>query len=278
MSADPHVLIDVSDGIGTVTLNRPDRLNAFFGTMREEIADALEEMARRDDVRVVVVTGRGRAFCAGADVGYMAELLERQAFEEADLLVTAGRRVIRAVIEMPKPAIAALNGPAAGGGANLALACDLRIASERASIGETFNRIGLAPDWGGSWLVPRLVGRARAAELFMLGEMVPAREAERIGLVNRVVPHDELEAEVQEVARRLARKPALALALAKEALRHSLSAGLDEMLDFEVQAQKRAFRSADALEGTRAFVEKREPRFGEAGEAGSDGAGRRDAT
>lgn len=278
MSGEPHVLIDVAEGIGTVTLNRPDRLNAFFGTMREEIADALEEMARRDDVRVVVVTGRGRAFCAGADVGYMAELLERQAFEEADLLVTAGRRVIRAVIEMPKPAIAALNGPAAGGGANLALACDLRIASERASIGETFNRIGLAPDWGGSWLVPRLVGRARAAELFMLGEMVPAREAERIGLVNRVVPHDELEAEVQEVARRLARKPALALALAKEALRHSLSAGLDEMLDFEVQAQKRAFRSADALEGTRAFVEKREPRFGEAGEAGSDGAGRRDAT
>lgn len=278
MSGEPHVLIDVAEGIGTVTLNRPDRLNAFFGTMREEIADALEEMARRNDVRVVVVTGRGRAFCAGADVGYMAELLERQAFEEADLLVTAGRRVIRAVIEMPKPAIAALNGPAAGGGANLALACDLRIASERASIGETFNRIGLAPDWGGSWLVPRLVGRARAAELFMLGEMVPAREAERIGLVNRVVPHDELEAEVQEVARRLARKPALALALAKEALRHSLSAGLDEMLDFEVQAQKRAFRSADALEGTRAFVEKREPRFGEAGEAGSDGAGRRDAT
>ena len=272
MSSDPHVLVDVAEGIGTVTLNRPDRLNAFYGTMREEIADTLEEMGGRDDVRVVVVTGRGRAFCAGADVGYMADLLARRAYDEADLLVTAGRRVIRALIEMPKPAIAALNGPAAGGGANLALACDLRIASERASIGETFNRIGLAPDWGGTWLVPRLVGRSRAAELFMLAEMVPAREAERIGLINRVVPHEELEEAVRHTATRLARKPALPLALAKQALRHSLSSSLEEMLEFEVDAQARAFRSPDAIEGTRAFVEKREPRFGSAG-APDAGAG-----
>lgn len=266
-SRGPHVLVDVAEGIGTVTLNRPDRLNAFFGTMREEIADALEEMAGREDVRVVVVTGRGRAFCAGADVSYMADLLEREAYDEANLLVTAGRRVIRAVVDMPKPAIAALNGPAAGGGANLALACDLRIASDRASIGETFNRIGLAPDWGGSWLVPRLVGRARAAELFMLADMVPAEEAERIGLINRVVPHEQLEEAVLDTARRLVAKPPLALALAKQALRRSFSSSLDQMLDFEVEAQDRAFRSADALEGTRAFVEKREPRFGTGGES-----------
>jgi 2-(1,2-epoxy-1,2-dihydrophenyl)acetyl-CoA isomerase len=170
--------------------------------------------------------------------------------------------VIRSIIEMPKPVIAALNGAAAGGGANMALACDLRIASDRAAIGQTFNRIGLAPDWGGSWLVPRLVGRARAAELFFLAEMVGAVEAERIGLVNRVVPHGELENTVRDVATRLAAKPALALALAKEALRRSLSADLDEMLDFEVRAQDEAFRSRDALEGTRAFMEKRAPRFG----------------
>ena len=187
--------------------------------------------------------GRGRAFCAGADVGYMADLLERGAYDEANLLVTAGRRVIRSIIEMPKPVIAALNGAAAGGGANMALACDLRIASDRAAIGQTFNRIGLAPDWGGSWLVPRLVGRAKAAELFFLADMVDAEEAERIGLVNRVVPHAELEDTVREVADRLAAKPALALALAKEALRRSLSADLDEMLDFEVRAQDEAFRS-----------------------------------
>ena len=262
MTTEPHVLLDVTNSIGTVTLNRPDRLNAFFGSMRDEIAEALEELAAREDVRVVVVTGRGRAFCSGADVGYMADLLERGAYDEANLLVTAGRRVIRSIIEMPKPVIAALNGPAAGGGANMALACDLRIASDRAAIGQTFNRIGLAPDWGGSWLVPRLVGRARAAELFFLGDMLDAAEAERMGLVNRVVPHDELEDAVREMASRLAAKPALALALAKEALRRSLSAGLEEMLDFEVRAQDEAFRSADALEGTRAFVEKRTPIFG----------------
>ena len=262
MSSEPSVLIDVRNAIGTVTLNRPDKLNAFFGTMRDEIAAALEELAAREDVRVVVITGRGRAFCAGADVSYMADLLERGAYDEANLLVTAGRRVIRSIIEMPKPVIAALNGPAAGGGANMALACDLRIASDRAAIRQTFNRIGLAPDWGGSWLVPRLVGRARAAELFFLAEMVDASEAERIGLVNRVVPHDDLEDTVSDLAARLAAKPALPLALAKHALRSSMSADLDEMLDFEVRAQDEAFRSADALEGTRAFVEKREPRFG----------------
>jgi 2-(1,2-epoxy-1,2-dihydrophenyl)acetyl-CoA isomerase len=260
--SEPHVLVTVRNFIGTVTLNRPDKLNAFFGTMRDEIAEALERLAEDADVRVVVVTGRGRAFCAGADVGYMADLLERRAYDEANLLVTAGRRVIRTIIDMPKPVIAALNGPAAGGGANMALACDLRIASDRARIGQTFNRIGLAPDWGGSWLVPRLVGRARAAELFLLGEMVDAADAERMGLLNRVVPHDELEATVAEVATRLAEKPSLPLALAKEALRRSMTSTLEEMLDFEVRAQDRAFRSADAREGTRAFVEKRPPRFG----------------
>lgn len=262
MTGDPRVLIDVEAEVATVTLNRPDKLNAFFGSMREEIADAFEDLAGRSDIRAVVVTGRGRAFCAGADVGYLAGLLEDEAYEEANLLVKAGRRVIRAVLEMPKPVIAALNGPAAGGGANLALACDLRIASDRASIGQTFNRIGLAPDWGGSWLVPRIVGRSKAAELFFLGEMLDAAEAERLGLFHRVVPHPELYDAAREMADRLARKPPLALALAKKALRMSLDSGLEEMMDFEEMAQDSAFRSTDALEGTRAFVERREPRFG----------------
>ena len=257
-----HVLLDVADGIGTVTLNRPDKLNSFFGAMRDEIGTALEEVAGRDDVRVVVVTGWGRAFCTGADVGYMADLLERGEFDEANALVTAGRRVIGAVTSMPKPVIGSLNGPAAGGGANLALACDLRIASDRASIGQTFNRIGLHPDWGGTWLLPRLVGRARAAELFFFGDMIDADEAERLGLVSRVVPHDELELATREWATRLAGKPPLALALAKQALQRSYGSTLDEMLDYEAEAQDRCFRSADALEGTRAFVEKRTPRFG----------------
>lgn len=256
-----RILLDVEDGVGTLTLNRPEKLNAFVGDMRDRIADGLEELAADDDVRVVVVTGRGRAFCAGADVGYLSELVEGQRMEEARALVEAGRRVAKSIVEAPKPVIAALNGPAAGGGANLALACDLRIASERAAIGQTFNRIGLHPDWGGTYFLPRLVGEARAAELFFSAEMVDAEEADRIGLVNRVVPHEELEDAVAELAGRLAAKPSLPLELAKHAVRTSLDASLDEMLDYEVEAQIRCFRSRDAREGIRAFLEKREPDF-----------------
>lgn len=256
-----RVLLDVEDGVGTLTLNRPEKLNAFVGDMRDRIADGLDQLAADDDVRVLVVTGRGRAFCAGADVGYLSELVEGQRMEEARALVEAGRRVAKTIVEAPKPVIAALNGPAAGGGANLALACDLRIASERAAIGQTFNRIGLHPDWGGTYFLPRLVGEARAAELFFGAEMVDAEEAERIGLVNRVVPHDELGDAVAELAGRLAAKPSLPLELAKRAVRTSLDASLDEMLDYEVEAQIRCFQSDDAREGIRAFLEKREPEF-----------------
>ncbi|MDH3298064.1 MAG: enoyl-CoA hydratase [Gemmatimonadota bacterium] len=269
MSSKPQIVIEKSGPVGRLVLNRPDKLNSFSGVMRDEIATGLESLAADANVRVVIVTGRGRAFCAGADVQYMADLLEAGAYAEADALVEAGRRVITAIVEMRKPVIAALNGPAAGGGANLALACDLRIASDRASIGQTFNRIGLHPDWGGTWIVPRLVGPAKAAELFFLAEMIDAREAERIGLVNRVVPHEELEASADEWAHRLADKPALSLALAKQSIRRSFDSTLDEMLDFESDAQNRCFRSPDALEGTRAFVEKRPPNFTRSKDAGA---------
>ncbi|MEE9207838.1 MAG: enoyl-CoA hydratase-related protein [Gemmatimonadota bacterium] len=257
------VLVEVDGPIGTLTLNRPDRLNSFVGEMRDEIGAGLVELGGREDVRVVVVTGAGRAFCAGADVRYLAELLERGDIEEASLLVAAGGTVVRTIRSMPKPVIASLNGPAAGGGANLALACDLRIASDRATIGQTFNRIGLHPDWGGSYLLPRLVGPARAAELVFLADMIDAQEAERIGLFNRVVPHDTLGAVTRETAERLAVKPALALRLAKESLVASLSSSLEEMLARELKAQRACFESADALEGVRSFVEKRPARFGQ---------------
>ena len=258
---EPRVLVSVEDGVGRLILNRPEKLNAFYGDMRDEIAEGLEHLASDDDARVVVVTGRGRAFAAGADVSYLSELIEGRKLEEARALVDAGRRVVTTVVEMPKPVIAALNGPAAGGGANLALACDLRIASEDASIGQTFNRIGLHPDWGGTYFLPRLVGPAKAAELIFTGEMVGAREAERIGLVNRVVPGDELRAEVDELAGRLAEKPALPLRLAKRAVRRSLDSSLEEMLDYELEAQTRCFESPDAREGVRAFLEKRDAEF-----------------
>lgn len=257
-----HVLIEIEDGVGTLTLNRPDKLNAFIGEMRSEIARGIEALGADDGVRAVVITGTGRAFCAGADVKYLTHLIETQAIDEAVALVEAGRRVAAAIRGMPKPVIAAVNGPAAGGGANLALACDLRLASETASIGQTFNRIGLHPDWGGTYAVPRLVGPARAAELFFFAEMVPAAECERIGLVNRVVPADELMPLARDWAHKLARKPTLPLRLAKQAVQRSLSSGFEEMLDYETAAQKACFESADALEGVRAFVDKRPPRFG----------------
>lgn len=257
-----YVLVEREGPVGRLVLDRPERLNSFFGTMRDEIADGLEELGRDGRVRVVVVTGRGRAFCAGADVKYMAELLEAEDFDEANALVEAGRRVVEAVTGMPKPVIASLNGPAAGGGANLALCCDLRIASDRASIGQTFNRIGLHPDWGGTWIVPRLVGATMAAELFLFAEMIPAEDACAMGLLNRVVPHDDLERMTAEWADRLAAKPALPMALAKQALRRTWTSTLQEMLAFEAEAQNRCFRSDDAREGIMAFTEKRSPRFG----------------
>ena len=256
-----RVLVEVEDGVGTLTLNRPEKLNAFVGDMRDRIAEGLEELAADDDARVLLVTGRGRAFCAGADVGYLSELVEEQRIEEARALVEAGRRVAHTIVECPKPVIAALNGPAAGGGANLALACDLRVASERASIGQTFNRIGLHPDWGGTYFLPRLVGPGVAAELVFTARMVEAEEARELGLFNRVVPHEAFRREVEDLAHALARKPARPLRLAKAALRRSLASDLGEMLDYEVEAQVECFRSPEAREGIRAFLEKREPDF-----------------
>ena len=260
--SETRVRVEIVDGVGTLTLNRPEKLNAFIGEMRTEIARGVEALGADDAVRAVIITGAGRAFCAGADVKYMTRLIETQALDEALALVEGGREVATAIRAMPKPVIAAINGPAAGGGANLALACDLRLASETATIGQTFNRIGLHPDWGGTYVVPRLVGPARAAELFFFAEMIPAAEAERMGLVNRVVPADELMPLAREWARRLARKPALPLRLAKEAIRRSLAASFEEMLDYETAAQRACFASDDALEGVRAFVEKRKPDFG----------------
>jgi 2-(1,2-epoxy-1,2-dihydrophenyl)acetyl-CoA isomerase len=261
MSGYENVLLDRADGVGTITLNRPEKLNAFAGRMREEIADAVWEMAKDPDVRVVIVTGAGRAFCAGADIGYMQDLLDRDDTEGFTALVEAGRQAVVAVRETPKPVIAAINGPAAGGGANLALACDIRIASDRASLGQTFNRIGLHPDWGGTYFLPRLVGPAKALELIFSGEMVDAAEALRLGLFTAVVPHESLLDEARSVASDLARKPPKALALAKRAVYASADATLSEVLDRELAHQLECFQSDDVREGLAAFLEKRAPQF-----------------
>ena len=257
-----NVLLEQAEGVGVLTLNRPEKLNAFAGEMRREIADALDALEADPQVRVIVITGAGRGFCAGADVAYMAELVTTQDASAMAALVEAGRRVVMTIRESSKPVIGAINGVAAGGGANLALACDIRIASDRARLAQSFNRIGLHPDWGGTYFLPRLVGPARALELMWGAETIDAPDALALGLFNRVVPHDTLADTVRSYARSLAAKPALSLALTKRAIYQSLDRTLPAMLDYELDAQLRCFAGPDAAEGIRAFVEKRSPKFG----------------
>jgi enoyl-CoA hydratase/carnithine racemase len=257
-----NVLVARRGGVGTLTLNRPEKLNAFAGEMRREVADALDELEADAAVRVIIVTGAGRAFCAGADVAYMAQLIDAQDTTAMAALVEAGRRVVMTMRRSSKPVIGEINGVAAGGGANLALACDIRIASDRALIAQSFNRIGLHPDWGGTYFLPRLVGPAKALELMWDASPIDATECLRLGLVNRVVPHELLADTVATYAAGLAAKPALSLALTKRAIYDSLDRSLPEMLDYELDAQLRCFRTGDAAEGIRAFVAKRPPVFG----------------
>jgi enoyl-CoA hydratase/carnithine racemase len=259
-----HVLLDRADAVGTITLNRPEKLNAFAGRMRQEIVEALNELESDESVRAIVITGAGRAFSAGGDIDYMAELVERRDVEAMGALVDTGRHVAMTIRRSSKPVVASVNGVAAGGGANLALACDLRIASDQARLGQSFNRIGLHPDWGGTYFVPRLVGPAKALELFWFADLVDARECERLGLFNKVVPHAQLADVTRIWARALAEKPPLAVALVKRAVYESLDRTLPEMLDYELDAQLQCFESGDAREGIRAFTEKRAARFGAA--------------
>jgi 2-(1,2-epoxy-1,2-dihydrophenyl)acetyl-CoA isomerase len=255
------IRLSIGDGVAWITLNRPDRLNAFAGRMRDDLHDAIDRAATSPEVRVIVITGAGRGFCTGADVEVMSDLLARGDDETFEGLVEAGMRVVRRLASVEQPVIAAVNGPAAGAGASLALACDFRIASERATIGFTFNRIGLHPDWGATHSLPRLVGPGRAAELVMSGRLVDAREAERIGLFQQVFADDWFMDEVRKLAKELAAKPPLALTLAKRTLAASPTSDLDAMLAAEREQQMRCFRSADAKEGITAFNEKRKPVF-----------------
>ena len=256
-----NILLARDGAIGTLTLNRPDKLNAFAGTMRQEIADGLTELERDAKVRVIVVTGAGRGFCAGADVGYLHELIKKNDVEAMTALIEAGRRVVVTMRSSTKPVIGMINGVAAGGGANLALACDMRIASTDAKIGQTFNRIGLHPDWGGTYFLPRLVGPSKALELIWTADVIDAATCERLGLFDRVVAPEALTKETYAFAAMLAAKPALALALAKRAVYRSLDQSLPEMLDYELDAQLQCFKSGDAREGVAAFLQKRTATF-----------------
>lgn len=255
---DDTILRSFGAGVFTITLNRPAALNAFAGDMRERLLDALGDAASRPGVRVVVITGAGRAFCAGGDIGHMRGLRGDPAGAAGfRALLEAGRRVVSAVAALPVPTVAAVNGVAAGAGANLAFACDLRIASDQAGFGESFVKIGLQPDWGGTYHLTRLAGVAKALELAWLGDVIGADEALRLGLVNRVVPQAELAGEVEALAARLAAAPQNAVRAIKRTVRAGASATLDECFALEEEAQTALWPSPDVDEGLDAFAQKR---------------------
>jgi 2-(1,2-epoxy-1,2-dihydrophenyl)acetyl-CoA isomerase len=252
---------ETENHIITITLERPEKLNAFSGTMREELLEALRAAAGDTNCRVVVITGAGRAFCAGGDVEYMSGLQKNGDVDSFRKLLDAGRDIVTQIAGMAKPVIASVNGVAAGAGCNLALACDYRIASENAKLGETFVKIGIHPDWGGTWFLPRLVGPSRALELLMTGRMVDAAEAVAMGMVDRVVPLDDLREQTMTLARAIAQGPPLAIADIKRVLAASRMNRLSDQVELESEHQVRAFLSHDAGEGMAAFFEKRAAKF-----------------
>lgn len=253
-----EVLVDIADGVGTVTLNRPDRLNTLALPTVDRLVEALSEVAASEPVRAVVLAGNGRRFCAGAD---QAEMVERdpQAWEP---IVRRYLDPVRAIVAMDKPVIAALHGDAVGGGLGLAMACDFRIAAEGIRLGAPFTPIGLAGcDMSAGWFLPRLVGLGTATELMFTGRLVEAQEAREIGLVHRVVPKEAFEGEVSALARQLAAGPPIAHRWTKRALHRSLDVDMDGEFEFEIFAQVQCIQSEDHREGVRAFQEKRAPVF-----------------
>lgn len=252
------VRYEVADAIATITLDRPEALNALTVPMKRELLAAVRTAGRDRDVRAVVLTGAGRAFCAGQD---LKERLEPDAAPLAVELRERYNPIIVAMRALDQPIVGAINGVAAGAGASLAFACDLRLAADSASFVLAFGRIGLVPDSGATWFLPRLVGAAKAAELALLGETVSAADAERLGLVRAVVAPDALAGEARAVAERLAGLAPRALALTKRALQRSWSVDLDAALEDEAYRQGIAGATADHAEGLAAFLEKRPPRF-----------------
>jgi enoyl-CoA hydratase len=252
-----NVLIEKRGRIAIVTINRPDKLNALNVQTRQEILDAFDQLELDDEVRVVVVTGAGpKAFVAGADI---SEFEGKTAVDQRSVM--KGRRAFDAVEDFPKPVIAMINGFALGGGCELALACDIRIASRNAKLGQPEIKLGIIPGGGGTQRLTRLVGEGKAMELILTGDMVSADEAERLGLVNYVVEPDQLRARTLELAEKIAEMSPVALAMAKTAVKSAARLGLRAGLDTEVDLFALCFSSEDKEEGVRAFLEKRKPEF-----------------
>jgi len=252
------ILCEKKDRVLTITLNRPEVLNAFTVTTGQEMLQALHQAEDDEDVGCVVLTGAGRGFCAGADVREFQANIERGTLGSVQ---PQSESLCQLMFNLKKPTIAAVNGPAVGVGFTMTLPCDIRIASERARFGAIFVRVGLIPEFGSTFLLPRLIGLAKAKELTLLGRMIEAQEALDIGLVSRVVPHEELMAETMSLATALAQGPTRTLGLVKEVLHQGLVSDLASAETLEARILATCVRSPEHAEGVRAFLEKRQPRF-----------------
>jgi 2-(1,2-epoxy-1,2-dihydrophenyl)acetyl-CoA isomerase len=257
MRVDTPVLVEAREGWRKITLNRPDKLNSFTIDLHRELAAALDEATADEGCRAILLTGAGRGFCAGQDL----ESIGNDASGVRDLLTEHYNPLIRRIRAMPKPIVCAVNGVAAGAGANVALACDIVLAARRAKFIQAFAKIALVPDSGGTWFLPRLVGEARAKALALTGEAVSAEQAQSWGLIWRAVDDDALTGEAETLVAHLATQPTAALGLIKRALHASVENTLDAQLDLEAELQKQASQMPDYAEGIRAFAEKRPAQF-----------------
>lgn len=257
MASYDSIALDKADGIARITLNRPERLNSFTRAMHGELRDALDNLV---DARVVILTGAGRGFCAGQDLNDRA-VAPGEAVDLGETVEESWNPLIRKLAALPQPVIARVNGVAAGAGANIALACDIVIAANSAKFIQSFSALGLIPDSGGSWHLPRLVGQARALGLALTGEPLPAAKAADWGLIWKAVEDDQLDAEVDAVASKLASLPPLGLAAIKKIIRTSSSRSLDEELDLQREEMRRLGFTHDYREGVAAFLEKRPAKF-----------------
>ena len=252
------IQFELHDRIARITLNRPDRLNSFNSQMHEELRDALENLG---EARVVVLTGAGRGFCAGQDLNDRAVTAEGQPVDLGMTVETSWNPLVRTLMTLPQPVIARVNGVAAGAGANVALACDIVVAARSVRFIQTISAIGLIPDSGGTWVLPRLVGQARALALALTGEPLSAEKAEEWGMIWKCVNDEALDSEVDAIAQKLASLPPLGLASIKTMMRETWAHTLDQELDRQRDAMRRLGFSQDYREGVAAFLEKREPNF-----------------
>ena len=251
----------IEDGLARLTFNRPDRLNSFNAQMHEEVRAAMQTVQRDDGIRCLLISGNGRAFCAGQDLSDRDVAPGDDAPDLGETLEHKYNPLIRSLVTLEKPVVCAVNGVAAGAGANIALACDIVIAAESAKFIQSFCSIGLVPDSGGTWTLPRLAGRARALGMALLGERISARQAEDWGMIWKCVADDELASTTEQMARHLATQPTRGLGLIKRAMLASSDNSLDDQLDLERDLQQLAGRSEDYREGVSAFMDKREPEF-----------------